>query len=256
MVHEVSCVTNLNLSLGCHDFPRKYCLDLQHHDCGQDQDQYPHQPTNKSFIKLDQVHPSLILGLGRVQDPVNLIQEASNSYSITRTVSLFSNSTSAKRDIDDSGEENRGDLKGGARKKLKLTKKQSFVLEESFKQHSTLNPKEKQTLAKSLNLQPRQVEIWFQNRRARTKLKQNEVDCALLKKCYEALTSDNMRLKREIHQLKETKSRVLPELLYKQFPAAGTCPSCDRIGTASIDTTKTSKTLLVRATKSHSHFFS
>ncbi|KAD4586269.1 hypothetical protein E3N88_23870 [Mikania micrantha] len=172
------------------------------------------------------------------------------------TVSLFSNSTSAKRDIDDSGEENRGDLKGGARKKLKLTKKQSFVLEESFKQHSTLNPKEKQTLAKSLNLQPRQVEIWFQNRRARTKLKQNEVDCALLKKCYEALTSDNMRLKREIHQLKETKSRVLPELLYKQFPAAGTCPSCDRIGTASIDTTKTSKTLLVRATKSHSHFFS
>ncbi|KAF7828584.1 homeobox-leucine zipper protein HAT22-like [Senna tora] len=54
-----------------------------------------------------------------------------------------------------------------ARKKLRLTKQQSALLEESFKQHSTLNPKQKQALARQLNLRARQVEVWFQNRRAR-----------------------------------------------------------------------------------------
>ncbi|CAN1195535.1 Homeobox-leucine zipper protein HAT4, partial [Linum perenne] len=54
-----------------------------------------------------------------------------------------------------------------SRKKLRLSKDQSAVLEESFKEHSTLNPKQKQALAKQLGLRPRQVEVWFQNRRAR-----------------------------------------------------------------------------------------
>ncbi|CAN6196127.1 unnamed protein product [Urochloa humidicola] len=56
---------------------------------------------------------------------------------------------------------------GSARKKLRLSKEQSAFLEESFKEHATLNPKQKQALAKQLNLRPRQVEVWFQNRRAR-----------------------------------------------------------------------------------------
>jgi hypothetical protein len=53
------------------------------------------------------------------------------------------------------------------RKKLRLSKEQSALLEESFKDRSTLNPKQKNALAKQLNLRPRQVEVWFQNRRAR-----------------------------------------------------------------------------------------
>ncbi|KAK4762169.1 hypothetical protein SAY87_030053 [Trapa incisa] len=59
------------------------------------------------------------------------------------------------------------DENGMARKKLRLSKEQSTFLEESFKEHSTLNPKQKLALAKQLNLRPRQVEVWFQNRRAR-----------------------------------------------------------------------------------------
>ncbi|KAG4973126.1 hypothetical protein JHK87_029947 [Glycine soja] len=116
-----------------------------------------------------------------------------------------------------------------ARKKLRLTKEQSALLEESFKQHSTLNPKQKQALARQLNLRPRQVEVWFQNRRARTKLKQTEVDCEFLKKCCETLTDENRRLKKELQELKALK---LAQPLYMPMPAATLtmCPSCERLG--------------------------
>ncbi|KAH6827676.1 Homeobox-leucine zipper protein family [Perilla frutescens var. hirtella] len=115
------------------------------------------------------------------------------------------------------------------RKKLRLTKAQSALLEESFKLHSTLNPKQKQDLARELKLRPRQVEVWFQNRRARTKLKQTEVDCEFLKKCCETLTDDNRRLQKELQELKALK---LAQPLYMQLPAATLtmCPSCERIG--------------------------
>ncbi|KAH6759065.1 homeobox protein 2 [Perilla frutescens var. frutescens] len=54
-----------------------------------------------------------------------------------------------------------------ARKKLRLSKDQSVILQESFKEHNTLSPKQKMALAKRLGLRPRQVEVWFQNTRAR-----------------------------------------------------------------------------------------
>ncbi|GAV80618.1 Homeobox domain-containing protein/HALZ domain-containing protein [Cephalotus follicularis] len=125
-----------------------------------------------------------------------------------------------------------------ARKKLRLTKEQSALLEESFKQHSTLNPKQKQALARQLNLRPRQVEVWFQNRRARTKLKQTEVDCEFLKKCCETLTDENRRLQKELQELKALK---LAQPLYMQMPAATLtmCPSCERIGGVGDSATKT-----------------
>ncbi|XP_058081363.1 homeobox-leucine zipper protein HAT22-like [Magnolia sinica] len=121
------------------------------------------------------------------------------------------------------------DEEGSARKKLRLTKEQSALLEESFKEHSTLNPKQKQALAKQLNLRPRQVEVWFQNRRARTKLKQTEVDCEFLKRCCETLTDENRRLQKELHELKALKYAAP---FYMQLPAATLtmCPSCERIG--------------------------
>nr|DAD45683.1 TPA_asm: hypothetical protein HUJ06_003913 [Nelumbo nucifera] len=123
--------------------------------------------------------------------------------------------------------------KNKMRKKLRLTKEQSMLLEDSFKQNRTLNTAQKQELAEQLNLQPRQVEVWFQNRRARTKLKQTEIDCEFLKKCYQTLSDENRRLKKEIQELRSTNLNTSP--FYIQLPKVATlaiCPSCERIAKA------------------------
>lgn len=177
------------------------------------------------------------------QEPHNTNHDKGNMYgrpaSPHSAVSSFS-SGRVKRERDLSSEEvevekvssrasDEDEDGANARKKLRLTKEQSALLEESFKQHSTLNPKQKQALARQLNLRPRQVEVWFQNRRARTKLKQTEVDCEFLKKCCETLTDENRRLQKELQELKALK---LAQPLYMHMPAATLtmCPSCERIG--------------------------
>ncbi|KAL5232420.1 hypothetical protein ABZP36_031196 [Zizania latifolia] len=115
-----------------------------------------------------------------------------------------------------------------ARKKLRLSKEQSAFLEESFKEHSTLNPKQKVALAKQLNLRPRQVEVWFQNRRARTKLKQTEVDCEYLKRCCETLTKENRRLHKELAELRALKT-ARPFYMHLPATTLSMCPSCERV---------------------------
>ncbi|KAL4558146.1 hypothetical protein LXL04_036343 [Taraxacum kok-saghyz] len=133
------------------------------------------------------------------------------------------------------------DENGLGRKKLRLTKEQSAFLEESFKEHNTLNPKQKLVLANQLNLRPRQVEVWFQNRRARTKLKQTEVDCEYLKTCCETLTEENRRLQKELQELRALKTS---QPFYMQLPATTLtmCPSCERVVTTTPATTTTTTT--------------
>ncbi|XP_039062516.1 homeobox-leucine zipper protein HAT4-like [Hibiscus syriacus] len=117
-----------------------------------------------------------------------------------------------------------------SRKKLRLSKDQSAILEECFKEHHTLNPKQKLALAKQLGLRPRQVEVWFQNRRARTKLKQTEVDCEFLKRWFENLTEENRRLQKEVHGLRALK--LSPQFYMQMNPPTTLtmCPSCERVG--------------------------
>eukprot|EP00246_Nothoceros_aenigmaticus_P003521 TRINITY_DN14695_c0_g1_i1.p1 TRINITY_DN14695_c0_g1~~TRINITY_DN14695_c0_g1_i1.p1 ORF type:complete len:259 (+),score=16.06 TRINITY_DN14695_c0_g1_i1:89-778(+) len=142
---------------------------------------------------------------------------------------------------------------GATRKKLRLSKEQSALLEESFKEHSTLNPKQKAALAKQLNLRPRQVEVWFQNRRARTKLKQTEVDCELLKRYCENLSEENRRLQKELQELRAIKVPppcVIAHDFYMPLPAATLtmCPSCERVATVD------NRSSLAFAKPAYSHF--
>uniref|UniRef100_A0ACD5UIL7 Uncharacterized protein n=1 Tax=Avena sativa TaxID=4498 RepID=A0ACD5UIL7_AVESA len=124
-----------------------------------------------------------------------------------------------------------GSVDGGRRKKLRLTREQCTLLEDSFRAHSILSHVQKQELARQLNLTTRQVEVWFQNRRARTKLKQTEVDCESLKRWCESLTDENQRLKQELVELQ--RSAAAGSKLFAQLPTAAAmvdfCPSCAKV---------------------------
>ncbi|KAF8033645.1 hypothetical protein BT93_C0047 [Corymbia citriodora subsp. variegata] len=132
-----------------------------------------------------------------------------------------------------SGNNDGRDFNGG-RKKLRLTREQSALLEESFKLHTTLTPAQKQSLADQLKLKPRQVEVWFQNRRARSKLKQTEVDCEFLKKCCETLSDENRRLKKELQELRSSP----PNVQAPQMAAVMLCPSCEELARGNSEATR------------------
>ncbi|KAK9052134.1 hypothetical protein SSX86_028762 [Deinandra increscens subsp. villosa] len=95
-------------------------------------------------------------------------------------------------------------------KKRRLSADQVQCLEKCFKEENKLEPERKLQLAKELDLQPRQVAIWFQNRRARCKTKQLEKDYEILNSGYDKLKLDfdclqkhNDKLKQEVQMLKE-----------------------------------------------------
>ncbi|KAB1205147.1 Homeobox-leucine zipper protein ATHB-7 [Morella rubra] len=74
-------------------------------------------------------------------------------------------------------------------------------LESIFESETRLEPRMKLQLARELGLQPRQVAIWFQNRRARWKSKQIEQEYRALRDKYDKLASQFESLKKEKQSL-------------------------------------------------------
>ncbi|CAD6212544.1 unnamed protein product [Miscanthus lutarioriparius] len=97
----------------------------------------------------------------------------------------------------------------GGERKRRLSVEQVRTLERSFEVANKLEPERKEQLARALGLQPRQVAIWFQNRRARWKTKQLEKDYDVLRRQLDAaraendaLLAHNKKLQAEIMALK------------------------------------------------------
>ncbi|KAL2552410.1 Homeobox-leucine zipper protein HAT5 [Forsythia ovata] len=114
-------------------------------------------------------------------------------------------------------------------KKRRLTPEQVNFLEKSFEVENKLEPERKTQLAKNLGLQPRQVAVWFQNRRARWKNKQLERDYDQLKSSYESLLSnydsilkENEKLKAEV--LSMTEKLEAKELAGEPVPCQNSDP--------------------------------
>ncbi|KAL8189697.1 hypothetical protein R6Q57_029263 [Mikania cordata] len=88
-------------------------------------------------------------------------------------------------------------------------------LESVFTKYNKLEPRKKLEMARKLGLHPRQVAIWFQNRRARWKSKQVEQDYTNLKADYDSLSDRFESLKKEKHELLQQLSNLCSRRLHE-----------------------------------------
>ncbi|XP_039014368.1 homeobox-leucine zipper protein ATHB-20-like isoform X2 [Hibiscus syriacus] len=120
-------------------------------------------------------------------------------------------------------------------KKKRLNTEQVRALEKSFELSNKLDPNRKLHLAKEIGLKPRQIAIWFQNRRARCKNKQLEKDFDALKKQFEAIKADN-------HALQAQNNKLTAELLsLKNKDSNETQTKNENEGSCSINGSKDSR---------------
>ncbi|KAK7396627.1 hypothetical protein VNO78_17764 [Psophocarpus tetragonolobus] len=96
---------------------------------------------------------------------------------------------------------------GNKEKKKRLTNNQIELLERSFQEEIKLDPERKMKLSRELGLQPRQIAVWFQNRRTRWKAKQLEHLYDVLKHQYDVVSNEKQKLQEEVMKLKAMLSR-------------------------------------------------
>ncbi|KAJ4974513.1 hypothetical protein NE237_007687 [Protea cynaroides] len=152
-------------------FPSNFMLQTQHED--------EHQPPTP----LNPVLPSCTPGQD-FHGVASLLGRRSMSFS---GVDMCED-TNGEDELSDDGSQ-------AGEKKKRLNMEQVKTLEKNFELANKLEPERKMQLARALGLQPRQIAIWFQNRRARWKTKQLEKDYDLLKRQFEAIKADNEALK-------------------------------------------------------------
>ncbi|XP_068313638.1 homeobox-leucine zipper protein ATHB-6-like [Pyrus communis] len=116
-------------------------------------------------------------------------------------------------------------------KKRRLSSEQVKALERSFEVENKLEPERKVKLAEELGLQPRQVAIWFQNRRARWKTKQLERDYSVLKADYDGLKHNFDSLERQNKALAEKLSQLKAKLFTEGAESNGSAKEESPIST-------------------------
>ncbi|XP_050377900.1 homeobox-leucine zipper protein ATHB-40 [Argentina anserina] len=105
-----------------------------------------------------------------------------------------------------------GEAEGAGAKKRKLTEEQVTLLELNFGNEHKLESEKKDRLASELGLDPRQVAVWFQNRRARWKNKKLEEEYSTLKKAHENVVVEKCKLESEMQKLKEQLAEAEKEI--------------------------------------------
>ncbi|XP_042509018.1 homeobox-leucine zipper protein ATHB-40-like [Macadamia integrifolia] len=105
-----------------------------------------------------------------------------------------------------------GDAMGMGLRKRKLSAEQVNLLEMNFGNEHKLESGRKDRLASELGLDPRQVAVWFQNRRARWKNKQIEEEFSKLKSAHESAIVEKCCLEAEVLKLKDRLSEAEKEI--------------------------------------------
>ncbi|RWR89611.1 Helix-turn-helix motif [Cinnamomum micranthum f. kanehirae] len=86
--------------------------------------------------------------------------------------------------------------------KKRLSQEQLMLLESSFNLEKKLQPERKIQLARDLGLQPRQVAIWYQNKRARWKTQTLECDYKAICSRLDRVLAEKKSLEKEVEKLK------------------------------------------------------
>ncbi|RDX62460.1 Homeobox-leucine zipper protein HAT5 [Mucuna pruriens] len=157
------------------------------------------------------------------QPPDSLFLSASSPFLGSRSIVSFGDVQGGKgcndsffRPYDENGDEDMDEYFHQPGKKRRLSVEQVQFLEKSFDDENKLEPERKIRLAKELGLQPRQVAIWFQNRRARWKSKRLEKDYDSLQASYNDLKANYDNLLREKDKLKAEVARLAEKVLGRE----------------------------------------
>ncbi|XVF85964.1 hypothetical protein PTKIN_Ptkin17bG0159600 [Pterospermum kingtungense] len=162
-------------------FPANFMLQTSH----EEDHHHHHQPPTSINQMLPSCTPSDFHGVA------SFLGKRSMSFS---GIDVGEEANNGEDDLSDDGSQ-------AGEKKRRLNMEQVKTLEKNFELGNKLEPERKMQLARALGLQPRQVAIWFQNRRARWKTKQLEKDYDLLKRQYEAIKADNSALQAQNQKL-------------------------------------------------------
>ncbi|VFQ64466.1 unnamed protein product [Cuscuta campestris] len=159
-------------------FPTNFMLQTSH-------DHDDHQPSTSLNPLLPSCNPQDFHGVA------SFLGKRSVSYS---GVEAGGQNCEGEEELSDDGSQ-------AGEKKRRLNMEQVKTLEKNFELGNKLEPERKMQLARALGLQPRQIAIWFQNRRARWKTKQLEKDFELLKRQFDAVKAENDALQAQNHKL-------------------------------------------------------
>ncbi|XP_031101021.1 homeobox-leucine zipper protein ATHB-13-like [Ipomoea triloba] len=160
-------------------FPTNFMLQTPHED--------DHQPSTSLNPLLPSCTPQDFHGVA------SFLGKRSMSFSGVETPNC-EEAHGGEDDLSDDGSQ-------AGEKKRRLNMEQVKTLEKNFELGNKLEPERKMQLARALGLQPRQIAIWFQNRRARWKTKQLEKDYEVLKRQFDAIKSENDALQAQNQKL-------------------------------------------------------
>ncbi|KAK7405301.1 hypothetical protein VNO78_06509 [Psophocarpus tetragonolobus] len=105
--------------------------------------------------------------------------------------------------------------------KKRLTEEQVAILEKCFASNMKLEPEQKFHLANQLGVPPRQVAIWYQNKRARWKTQNLEVDHGVLQAKLESVMAEKKQLEKDVERLKTELKKAQEMLLINNVKGGG-----------------------------------
>ncbi|KAF3444062.1 hypothetical protein FNV43_RR13752 [Rhamnella rubrinervis] len=107
----------------------------------------------------------------------------------------------------------------------RLTLDQVRFLETSFQSNPKLLPDRKLELAAKLGMSPRQIAIWYQNRRARHKTEKIELDYRTIQLKLDNVLVEKRRLEKEVGVLKQELNRAQQMILLASTQSSVSLPS-------------------------------